>query len=84
VGTFQKNIIVRVRAGPYGLGGSDPKALLPNGLKCTAYGVFTPLKLKPRTADNLFGFGINVPTDAQLNRASNGKHPYLCGRPEGL
>ena len=82
MGTFQKNIIVRVRASPYGFGGSDPKALFAKGMKRAAYDVYTPLE--PRTADDLFVFGINVPTDAQLNRASDRKHQYLCGRPEGL
>jgi hypothetical protein len=62
VGTFQKNIVVRVGTSPYGLRGPNPKAFLANGVKRGGYDLFTPLK--PGTADDLFVLGINAPTDA--------------------
>ena len=44
VGTFEKNVIVRVGASPYGFRRPGPKASLANGVKRAGYDVITPSK----------------------------------------
>ena len=79
---FEKNIIVWVRTSSYGFRGSNPNALLVNSLERSGDDVL--VATEPGTADNLFVLGINAPADAQLNAATDRKHEYLSGRPEGL
>ena len=63
VGTFQKNIVVRVRTSPYGFRGANPKASLANGVKRVGYDVVT--QSEPRTADDLFVLGINLNSEVR-------------------
>jgi hypothetical protein len=58
MGTFQKNIIVRVGTSAYGFRWPDPEAFLAYGLKRAGYDVFTPPE--PGTADDLFVLGITA------------------------
>jgi hypothetical protein len=73
--TFEKHIVVRVRAYVQARGWTDPETLFANRAKRTGYDFFR--SFEPRAADDLFIFRIEIGADVQLKRAAKGEHKNL-------
>ena len=82
LGAGEENIIIRVGTGPDGFSGPDPQAFLANRFQGRRDHVIATLE--PRTADDLFIFGIDVVAHAHLDRAVKSEDENLGGWPEGL
>lgn len=80
--TFEKHVVVRVRAYVQPRGWTDPESLFAIRAKGAGYDFFR--SSEPRTADDLFIFRVDTGANAQLKRAAKDEHENLRGGPNGL
>jgi hypothetical protein len=79
--TFEKHVVVRVRAYVQARGWTDPETLIANRAKRAGYDFFR--SFEPRAADDLFIFRIDIGADAQLKWAAKGERENLRRGPTG-
>ena len=80
--TFEKHVVVRVRAYVQSRGWTDPETLFANRAKGAGYDFFR--SFEPRAADDLFIFRIDIGANAQLKRPPRASTKNLRRGPNGL